>query len=92
MKKIIKALTFQRVNNIGKTAAETIRTILGNVAKSPEEAKFRTLKLSNKSIQERVAAAEGGCAGGNGCVFVVDDRLAGCAGPRSMITVTHHPP
>ncbi|XP_062109190.1 vicilin-like seed storage protein At2g18540 [Humulus lupulus] len=43
-----------------KKAFQTLLTYLGNVVKSPDEEKFRKIRLSNQSFQERVGAVKGG--------------------------------
>uniref|UniRef100_A0A803Q171 UBA domain-containing protein n=1 Tax=Cannabis sativa TaxID=3483 RepID=A0A803Q171_CANSA len=43
-----------------KRAFQTLLTYLGNVVKSPDEEKFRKIRLSNQSFQERVGAVKGG--------------------------------
>ncbi|KAK4266647.1 hypothetical protein QN277_027537 [Acacia crassicarpa] len=43
-----------------KRAFQTLLTYVGNVAKSPDEEKFRRIRLSNQTFQERVGALKGG--------------------------------
>ncbi|KAB1213667.1 UBX domain-containing protein 1-A [Morella rubra] len=42
-----------------KRAFQTLLTFVGNVARSPDEEKFRKIRLSNPSFQERVGAMKG---------------------------------
>ena len=66
----------QRVGGAGKTAAETLKKVMENIVKEPGEAKFRTLKLSNKAIQEKIGGAEGGMKFLTTLGFVRDDSDA----------------
>lgn len=43
-----------------KKAFQTLLTYIGNVAKNPDEEKFRKIRLTNPSFQERVGALKGG--------------------------------
>ncbi|KAG2726501.1 hypothetical protein I3760_01G115600 [Carya illinoinensis] len=43
-----------------KRAFQTLLTFVGNVARNPDEEKFRKIRLSNQSFQERVGAFSGG--------------------------------
>ncbi|KAF3456581.1 hypothetical protein FNV43_RR01235 [Rhamnella rubrinervis] len=43
-----------------KRAFQTLLTFVGNVAKNPDEEKFRKIRLTNQSFQERVGALKGG--------------------------------
>ncbi|XP_059447613.1 uncharacterized protein LOC132179017 [Corylus avellana] len=43
-----------------KRAFQTLLTFAGNVVKNPDEEKFRKIRLSNQSFQERVGALRGG--------------------------------
>ncbi|KAH7521749.1 hypothetical protein FEM48_Zijuj07G0065500 [Ziziphus jujuba var. spinosa] len=43
-----------------KKAFQTLLTFVGNVARNPDEEKFRKIRLSNQSFQERVGALRGG--------------------------------
>ncbi|KAE9602989.1 hypothetical protein Lal_00018385 [Lupinus albus] len=43
-----------------KRAFQTLLTYVGNVARSPDEEKFRKIRLTNQSFQERVGALKGG--------------------------------
>ncbi|KAJ9701171.1 hypothetical protein PVL29_006492 [Vitis rotundifolia] len=43
-----------------KRAFQTLLTYIGNVAKSPDEEKFRKIRLTNPSFQERVGGLKGG--------------------------------
>ncbi|XP_054806508.1 uncharacterized protein LOC129309135 isoform X1 [Prosopis cineraria] len=43
-----------------KRAFQTLLTYVGNVAKSPDEEKYRRIRLSNQTFQERVGALKGG--------------------------------
>ncbi|KAF3435958.1 hypothetical protein FNV43_RR23050 [Rhamnella rubrinervis] len=43
-----------------RRAFETLLVYLGNVAKNPNEEKFRTIRLSNPLFQDRVASLKGG--------------------------------
>ncbi|CAI0437033.1 unnamed protein product [Linum tenue] len=43
-----------------KRAFQTLLTYIGNVAKTPSEEKFRKIRLSNQTFQDRVGALEGG--------------------------------
>ncbi|XP_004504346.1 uncharacterized protein [Cicer arietinum] len=43
-----------------KRAFQTLLTYVGNVARNPDEEKFRKIRLSNPAFQERVGALKGG--------------------------------
>ncbi|KAM1049761.1 hypothetical protein TB2_031117 [Malus domestica] len=43
-----------------KKAFQTLLTFVGNVAKNPNEEKFRKIRLTNPSFQERVGSLKGG--------------------------------
>lgn len=43
-----------------KRAFQTLLTYIGNVAKNPNEEKFRKIRLSNQTFQDRVGALKGG--------------------------------
>lgn len=43
-----------------KRAFQTLLTYIGNVAKSPDEEKYRKIRLSNPSFQDRVGGLKGG--------------------------------
>ncbi|KAL1328685.1 hypothetical protein HN51_038491 [Arachis hypogaea] len=43
-----------------KKAFQTLLTYVGNVARNPDEEKFRKIRLSNQTFQERVGALKGG--------------------------------
>ncbi|KAF5738504.1 UBX domain-containing protein 4 [Tripterygium wilfordii] len=43
-----------------KRAFQTLLTYIGNVVKNPDEEKFRKIRLSNQSFQDRVGALRGG--------------------------------
>uniref|UniRef100_A0A0A8Y673 PUB domain-containing protein n=1 Tax=Arundo donax TaxID=35708 RepID=A0A0A8Y673_ARUDO len=43
-----------------KRAFQTLLTYIGNVAKNPDEEKFRKIRLSNATFQERVGNLHGG--------------------------------
>ncbi|PKI57597.1 vicilin-like seed storage protein At2g18540 [Punica granatum] len=43
-----------------KRAFQTLLTYIGNVAKNPNEEKFRKIRVTNPSFQERVGALKGG--------------------------------
>ncbi|KAK9183543.1 hypothetical protein WN944_026696 [Citrus x changshan-huyou] len=43
-----------------KRAFQTLLTYIGNVAKNPNEEKFRKIRLSNQTFQDRVGALNGG--------------------------------
>ncbi|XP_010241415.1 PREDICTED: stress response protein NST1 [Nelumbo nucifera] len=43
-----------------KRAFQTLMTYVGNVAKNPNEEKFRKIRLSNPSFQDRVGSLKGG--------------------------------
>ncbi|CAL0329674.1 unnamed protein product [Lupinus luteus] len=43
-----------------KRAFQTLLTYVGNVARNPDEEKFRKIRLTNQSFQERVGALTGG--------------------------------
>ncbi|KAK7359270.1 hypothetical protein VNO77_01223 [Canavalia gladiata] len=43
-----------------KRAFQTLLTYVGNVARNPDEEKFRKIRLSNQSFQERVGSLKGG--------------------------------
>ncbi|KAK9146010.1 hypothetical protein Sjap_005913 [Stephania japonica] len=52
-----------------KRAFQTLLTYVGNVAKNPNEEKFRKIRLSNPSFQDRVGSLEGGIAFLEHCGF-----------------------
>ncbi|GLU01543.1 hypothetical protein SLE2022_188490 [Rubroshorea leprosula] len=43
-----------------KRAFQTLLTYIGNVAKNPDEEKFRKIRLTNQTFQDRVGALKGG--------------------------------
>ncbi|KAL9327406.1 hypothetical protein ACSQ67_008051 [Phaseolus vulgaris] len=43
-----------------KRAFQTLLTYIGNVARNPDEEKFRKIRLSNQSFQDRVGSLKGG--------------------------------
>ncbi|KAL5188120.1 UBX domain-containing protein 6 [Glycine soja] len=43
-----------------KRAFQTLLTYVGNVARNPDEEKFRKIRLSNQSFQDRVGSLKGG--------------------------------
>ncbi|XP_014490803.1 UBX domain-containing protein 1 [Vigna radiata var. radiata] len=43
-----------------KKAFQTLLTYVGNVARNPDEEKFRKIRLSNQSFQDRVGSLKGG--------------------------------
>ncbi|KAI3932828.1 hypothetical protein MKX01_031810 [Papaver californicum] len=43
-----------------KRAFQTLLTYVGNVAKNPDEEKFRKIRLTNQSFQDRVGSMKGG--------------------------------
>ncbi|CAL1354428.1 unnamed protein product [Linum trigynum] len=43
-----------------KRAFQTLLTCIGNVAKTPSEEKFRKIRLSNQTFQDRVGSLQGG--------------------------------
>ncbi|GAV66168.1 UBA domain-containing protein/PUB domain-containing protein [Cephalotus follicularis] len=43
-----------------KRAFQTLLTYIGNVAKNPDEEKFRKIRLNNQTFQDRVGALKGG--------------------------------
>ena len=45
-----------------KRAFQTLLTYVGNVAKNPNEEKFRKIRLNNQTFQDRVGALTGGIA------------------------------
>lgn len=55
----------------GAVALKTLATVCGNVVKNPTESKFRSLKLSNPNIQERLASVPGAL----GCLDAIGFRL-----------------
>jgi len=56
-----------------KRAFQTLLTYIGNVAKSPDEEKFRKIRLSNPSFKERVGSLNGGVQFLELCGFVKDE-------------------
>jgi hypothetical protein len=56
-----------------KRAFQTLLTYIGNVAKSPDEEKFRKIRVSNPSFQERVGSLNGGVQFLELCGFVKDE-------------------
>jgi hypothetical protein len=55
----------------GPVALKTLATVCGNVVKTPTESKFRSLKLTNPKIQERVVSVPGAL----GCLDAIGFRL-----------------
>lgn len=43
-----------------KRAFQTLLTYVGNVARNPDEEKFRKIRLSNQTFQERIGSLQGG--------------------------------
>ena len=59
---MIKGLTTLRTlraGNVGLTAVKTLAIYIGNVAKNPEEPKFRRLNTDGKAYKKRVRGAVG---------------------------------
>lgn len=52
-----------------KTACTTILKYLGNVARAPEEEKYRRIRLANAAFRERVAVVPGAVGFLEGCGF-----------------------
>jgi hypothetical protein len=55
----------------GPVALKTLATVCGNVVKTPTESKFRSLKLTNPKIQERLVSVPGAL----GCLDAIGFRL-----------------
>lgn len=71
-----------------KLAWQTLLKYLGNVARAPDEDKFRTIKLSNEAFQKRVGSAHGGVEFLEGCGFQVGwgaEQVWGCSPKRSSV-------
>ncbi|CAF2311660.1 hypothetical protein YC2023_121450 [Brassica napus] len=43
-----------------KRAFQTLRTYMGNVSKNPDEEKFRKIRLTNQTFQDRAGSLKGG--------------------------------
>ncbi|KAL3003480.1 hypothetical protein AAZX31_08G109400 [Glycine max] len=52
-----------------KRAFQTLLTYVGNVARNPDEEKFRKIRLSNQSFQDRVGSLRGGIEFLENCGF-----------------------
>jgi len=48
-----------RSPGVAQTAIQTLRTLTNNVVAHPEEEKYRTIKTSNKALQERIVKVTG---------------------------------
>ncbi len=57
----------------GPIALKTLATVCGNIVKTPTESKFRSLKLTNPKIQERLVSVPGAL----GCLDAIGFRLDG---------------
>ncbi|CAN1334440.1 UBX domain-containing protein 6, partial [Linum perenne] len=62
MRECLRALKQTHKDEDGKVkrAFQTLLTYIGNVVKSPSEEKFRKIRLSNQTFQDRVGSLEGG--------------------------------
>ena len=63
-----------------KTAVNTLLKYIGNIARAPEEEKFRSIKSSNAAFQQRVAAVPGSLDFLHLCGFEVRWREGCCRG------------
>eukprot|EP00928_Gymnodinium_smaydae_P066520 TRINITY_DN49514_c0_g1_i1.p1 TRINITY_DN49514_c0_g1~~TRINITY_DN49514_c0_g1_i1.p1 ORF type:complete len:770 (+),score=183.43 TRINITY_DN49514_c0_g1_i1:130-2439(+) len=68
-----------------KTCLQTLRTYIGNLAKSPQETKFQRIKLDNAAFKSRVARLEGATAILGACGFV-EEESAWVADPSFLKT------
>lgn len=68
-----------------KRAFQTLLTYVGNVAKNPDEEKFRKIRLSNPSFQERVGSLNGGVQFLELCGFVKDESAEILFLPRDKV-------
>ena len=53
-----------------KKAAQTLLTYVSNIGRSPDEEKFRRLRLNNAAFQQRVGSVDGGVRYLELCGFV----------------------
>ncbi|CAN0875353.1 UBX domain-containing protein 1 [Linum grandiflorum] len=62
MRECLRSLkqTYKDEDGKVKRAFQTLLTYIGNVAKTPSEEKFRKIRLSNQTFQDRVGCLEGG--------------------------------
>jgi len=56
----LNAISAQNDEQAVSTGLETLLKLIGNILKSPNEDKFRTLKKTNKAIQSRILSLKGG--------------------------------
>ena len=59
MKTIRECYPTFRSPGVAQTAIQTLRTLTNNVITHPEEEKYRTIKTSNKALQERIVKVTG---------------------------------
>jgi hypothetical protein len=78
---IVQGFCVQKLHGAGRAAADVLRKLLDNVAANPGEPKFRTVKLGNKVVQERVLGAQGGARLLTVCGFVKEDGDETTGGP-----------
>lgn len=56
----LNAISAQNDEQAVSTGLETLIKLIGNILKSPNDDKFRTLKKTNKAIQSRILSLKGG--------------------------------
>ena len=59
MAKALQAVAAFKTNNAGASAAATLRTLVKNALEKGDDPKFRSLKLDNEKIRERLVAVTG---------------------------------
>jgi len=70
-----------------KTAFETLMKLVGNVAQAPDEEKYRRIRLTNATFQQRVASIDGGVRFLNIVGFVADASGEFLDIPRSSVNI-----
>merc|ERR1712060_445457 len=92
---VVRALVTLRQHHAGVdpnglvTCLQTLRTLIGNLARSPHEAKFQRIRSDTTAFRSRVAAFDGATAVLQACGFgeedgawVVDPGFLKTKGPR----------
>ena len=60
IEKSTKILCGLKAGGVGATALKTLRKLVANVLKDPENPKFRSINLTNEAIRKRVTGHPGG--------------------------------
>lgn len=68
-----------------KTACSTLLKYMGNVARNPDEEKYRRIRLGNAVFQQRVASVNGGVEFLELCGFKKDDEGEFLTMPRETV-------